>query len=204
MSQVFKILCRSFQVDHRRTPFYNPRSNAQIERSFGTIKRLLRATTRELNQKVWSPVTFSVNITVSMTTGISPYQLVHSRDPPIPLTALVGLPDKEPLDPAEYMLTLSTTLGRLLATARQKYQVYLRRTESTYRTSPPAGLESPLGKLVWCWSPYRKKGTSGALSSKWLGPWRVITFRSPALTLLQSEWLHRKGKPETPEGGGNR
>ena len=199
-SQVFKILCRSFQVDHRMTPFYNPRSNAQIERSFGTIKRLLRAVTRGLNQRAWTnwlaPITFSVNITVSRTTGISPYQLVHGRDPPIPLTALVGLPDKEPLDPAEYMLTLSTTMGRLMTTARQKYQIYLRRTESTYKANPAAGLESPLGKLVWCWSPYRKKGTSGALSSKWSGPWRVITFKPPALTLLQSEWLHRRGKPE--------
>ena len=201
MSQVFKVLCRSFQVDHRRTPFYNPRSNAQTERSFGTIKRLLRAVTRGMNQKAWSnwlaPVTFSLNITVSRTTGIYPYQLIHRRDPPLPLTALVGLPDKEPLDPAAYMLTLSTTLGRLLTTARQNYQVYLRRTESTYKANPPAGLESPLGKLVWCWSPYRKKGASGALSSKWSGPWHVITFKPPALTLLQSEWLHRKGKPET-------
>ena len=34
-SQVFKILCQSFQVDHRMTLFYNPRSNTQIERSFG-------------------------------------------------------------------------------------------------------------------------------------------------------------------------
>ena len=49
---------------------------------------------------------------------------------------------------------------------------------------------------VWCWSPYRKKGTSGALSAKWSGPWRIIQFKPPALTLLQSEWLHRKGKPE--------
>ena len=94
------------------------------------------------------------------------------------------------------MLTLSTTMGRLLTTARQKYQIYLRRTESTYKANPAAGLDSPLGKLVWCWSPYRKKGTSGALSSKWSGPWRVITFKPPALTLLQSEWLHRRGKPE--------
>ena len=27
-------------------------------------------------------------------------------------------------------------------------------------------------------------------------PWRVVTFKPPALTLLQSEWLHRRGKPE--------
>ena len=114
-SQAFTALCRSFQVEQRRTPFYNPRSNAQIERTFGTLKRLLRAVTRGLNQGAWGdwlpPTVFSLNITVSRTTGISPYQLVHGTDPPIPLATIVGLPERTPLDPAEYMLTLSTNMG---------------------------------------------------------------------------------------------
>ena len=199
-SQAFKILCKSFQVEQRQTPFYNPRSNTQIERTFGTLKRLLRAVTRGLNQEAWGdwlpPTVFSLNITVSRTTGISPYQLVHGRDPPIPLTTVVGLPDREPLDPAEYMLTLSTTMGRLLTTARDKYQVYIRRTADSYTTPSPLGPKQPLGMRVWCWSPYRKRGKSGALSAKWSGPWRIIEFKPPALSLLQSEWLHLKGKPE--------
>ena len=94
------------------------------------------------------------------------------------------------------MLTLSTTMGWLLATAKLKYQIYLRRTEDTYVGQSPLGPGSPMGRLVWCWSPYRKQGTSGALSSRWSGPWRIVTFKPPALTLLQSEWLHRQGKPE--------
>ena len=129
-SQAFTALCKSFQVEQRRTPFYNPRSNAQIERTFGTLKRLLQAVTRGLNQEAWGdwlpPTVFSLNITVSRTTGISPYQLVHGTDPPIPLATVVGLPDRTPLDPAEYMLTLSTNMGRLLITAREKYQIYIR------------------------------------------------------------------------------
>ena len=148
-SQAFKILCKLFQVEQRQTPFYNPISNAQIERTFGTLKRLLRAVTRGLNQEAWGdwlpPTVFSLNITVSRTTGISPYQLVHGRDPPIPLTTVVGLPDREPLDPAEYMLTLSTTMGRLLTTARDKYQVYIRRTADSYITPSPLGPKQPLG-----------------------------------------------------------
>ncbi len=181
-------------------PFYNPRSNAQIERTFGTLKQLLWATTRGLNQGAWGdwlpPTVFSLNITVSKTTGISPYQLVHGTDPPIPLSTVVGVPEKTPLDPAEYMLTLSTNMGRLLITARDKYQVYIRRTADSYITPSPLGSREPLGLRVWCWSPYRKKGTSGALSAKWSGPWRIIQFKPPALALLQSEWLHLKGKPE--------
>ncbi len=199
-SQAFDTLCRSFQIEQRRTPFYNPRSNAQIERTFGTLKRLLRATTRGLNQGAWGdwlpPTVFSLNITVSKTTGISPYQLVHGTDPPIPLSTVVGVPEKTQLDPAEYMLTLSTNMGRLLITARDSYQVYIRRTADSYITPSPLGSKEPLGMRVWCWSPYRKKGTSGALSAKWSGPWRIVQFKPPALTLLQSEWLHRKGKPE--------
>ena len=49
-SQAFKTLCKLFQVEQRRTPFYNPRRNAQIKRTFGTLKRLLRAVTQGLNQ----------------------------------------------------------------------------------------------------------------------------------------------------------
>ena len=83
-SQAFEALCQSFQVEQRRTPFYNPRSNVQIERTFGMLKRLLRAVTRGLNQGAWGdwlpPTVFSLNITVSRTTGISPYQLVHGTD----------------------------------------------------------------------------------------------------------------------------
>ena len=199
-SQAFTALCKSFQVEQRRTPFYNPRSNAQIERTFGTLKRLLRAVTRGLNQGAWGdwlpPTVFSLNITVSRTTGISPYQLVHGTDPPIPLATIVGLPERTPLDPAEYMLTLSTNMGRLLITAREKYQIYIRRTADTYITPSPLGSREPLGMRVWCWSPYRKRGTSGALAAKWSGPWRIVQFKPPALTLLQSEWLHLKGKPE--------
>ena len=142
-SQAFETLCRSFQIEQRRTPFYNPRSNAQIERTFGTLKRLLRATTRGLNQGAWGdwlpPTVFSLNITVSKTTGISPYQLVHGTDPPIPLSTVVGVPEKTPLDPAEYMLTLSTNMGRLLITARDRYQVYIRRTADSYITPSPLG-----------------------------------------------------------------
>ena len=161
---------------------------------------MLRAVTRGLNQEAWGnwlpPTVFSLNITVSRTTGISPYQLVHGRDPPIPPTTMVRLTDREPLDPAEYMLTLSATMGRLLTMAQGKYQVYLRRIANTYTARSPLGSGQPLGMRWWCWSPYRKKGKSGALSAKWSGPWRIIEFKPPALSLLQSEWLHLKGKPE--------
>ena len=43
------------------------------------------------------------------------------------------------------MLTLSTTIGRLLATAQDKYQVYLRRTANTYIGPIPIGLRTTLG-----------------------------------------------------------
>ena len=46
VSKAVQQMCRAFNIKHTPTPTYNPRSNAQIERQFMTIKQLLRAVTR--------------------------------------------------------------------------------------------------------------------------------------------------------------
>ena len=42
-SNLFDQMCQGLAVDHQAIPAYNPRSNAHVERRFGTMKRLLRA-----------------------------------------------------------------------------------------------------------------------------------------------------------------
>ena len=41
VSQEVQRMCRAFNIRHEPMPTYNPRSNAQIERQFRTIKQLL-------------------------------------------------------------------------------------------------------------------------------------------------------------------
>ena len=40
-SQIVRRVCQALNIEHLPTPTYNPRSNAQIERQFRTIKELL-------------------------------------------------------------------------------------------------------------------------------------------------------------------
>ena len=41
VSQAIQWMYQAFNIKHAPTPMYNPRSNAQIERQFRTIKHLL-------------------------------------------------------------------------------------------------------------------------------------------------------------------
>ena len=51
VSQAVQRMCQAFNIKHAPTPTYNPRSNAQLERQFRTIKKLLRAVTRGMEQE---------------------------------------------------------------------------------------------------------------------------------------------------------
>ena len=53
-----------------------------------------------------------------------------------------------------------------------------------------------MNKRVWAWSPNCKVGTSGALSAKWTGPWKVVQFSSPASLVIQTTWLGITGRTE--------
>ena len=49
---------------------------------------------------------------------------------------------------------------------------------------------------MWAWSPYRKLGTSGELSAKWSGPWKIVKFSPLALLVIQTTWLRITGRKE--------
>ena len=50
-SQIVRRVCQALNIVHLPTPTYNLRSNVQIEWQFRTIKELLQAMTRGLDQK---------------------------------------------------------------------------------------------------------------------------------------------------------
>ena len=83
VSQAIQWMCRAFNIQHTPTPTYNPRSNAQIERQFRTIKQLLRAVTRGVAQEKWTQwigtITFAINSNVNRTTGFTPFYLMFGR-----------------------------------------------------------------------------------------------------------------------------
>ena len=106
VSQAVQRMCRAFNIKHIPTPTYNPRSNAQIERQFRTIKQLLRAVTRGMEQETWNQwlgaITFAINANINRTMGLTPFYLMFGREPKIPLHTIVGLPQPEVLEPQDF------------------------------------------------------------------------------------------------------
>ena len=183
ISQEVQRMCRAFNVQHEPTPTYNPRSNGKIERQFRTIKQLLQSMTRGLNQENWprwiGAITFAINANINRMTGFTPFYLMFGCEPSIPLHTIVGLPQPEALEPQDFVKTHMLAMTRDLLRVNENYNAYYRRTATTYRAKSLIGDPSHLNKRVWATSPYRKKGTSGALSAMWSGPWRVVRFSPP-------------------------
>jgi hypothetical protein len=196
-SAIFNHLTQGMQIKHVTTPFYNPRSNGIVERFFGSLKRLFRAAIRGLYQNTWdlwvAPLTFALNITVHQATGISPHAMVFGHEANTPLTSLVGFPEETEVTAAQHMSILSNNFVRMFLKAETNLEIYQRRIGSTYtQKSPLEDLDTRIGSLVHYWTPYRKKGTSGALSSRWTGPWKIIDYKPPQLITIKSQWYHLK------------
>ena len=112
------------------------------------------------------------------------------------LHTIVGLPQPKALEPEDFARTRTLAIARSLVIAEENYETYYRRAAATYKARSPIGEPPLLDKLVWVWSPYRKLGTSGALSSKWSGPWKIVKFSPPALLVIQTTWLTITGRRE--------
>ena len=100
------------------------------------------------------------------------------------------------MEPQDYAQTRAAAYLRKLTAAQNQYKTYLRRIEQSYQSTPQIGPPPHEGKRVWSWSPYWKAGTSGSLSAKWSGPWKIIKVFAPALMIVESTWLRQRGKPE--------
>ena len=107
-SKIFTTLCKAFNIHHHKTLFYNHIDNGQVERMFGTMKRALRATTRELYQYTWAmwlpTLMYSINCTASSVTGCTSYSVMFRRETQTQLYINVGLPVKEKLEPKNIFL----------------------------------------------------------------------------------------------------
>ena len=123
----------------------------------------------------------AINASINHTMGLTQLYLMFGREQTIPLHTIVGVPQPEALEPQAFAWTCALAMARQLIFAQENYNVYYKWTAATYKAKSPIGDPLYLNKIVWAWSPYRKLGTSRALSPKWSGPWRIVKFSLPAL-----------------------
>jgi transposase InsO family protein len=82
MSDVFKRLCRLFQIEKLHTSIYHPESNGALERTHGTLVTYLRSYVEKqpMLWHQWLPFAcFCFNTTPHSRTRYSPYELLCGR-----------------------------------------------------------------------------------------------------------------------------
>ncbi len=88
MSDIVTQVCRLLQTKQSATTAYHPKTNGRIERFWGSLKTMLRMYVNE-DQTGWDEtlliVTYAYNSGVRYATGFSPYQMVFSCEPRMPI-----------------------------------------------------------------------------------------------------------------------
>ena len=91
VGKVIGKLCQQLQVEKVRTSPYHPQSNGQVERIHQTLMRMIGKLDNS-KKKHWpqhiASICHAYNATRSQVTGYSPYFLMFSRRPRIPIDLL--------------------------------------------------------------------------------------------------------------------
>ena len=89
MSELFKNVCKIFNIKKYSTSAYRPESNGALERAHGTIKAYLRLLGNSNNLADWEKLlpfaVFSYNTQIHSATGYSPYELIYGRKAQLPV-----------------------------------------------------------------------------------------------------------------------
>lgn len=172
-SDEFKDFCEGLGITLRFTTIAHPQANGQTERGNRTIKDLLSATTKYPSQ--WrdklAGVVQAYNGSKNISTGASPYLLVHGRHPSQPIDKAVpsALPRRG--HPGKTAQEIQTTVSRNLDhAARQQAKYYnKRRRFITYSTGDKVYVDAR-------YLPTRlRRGPLHKFANKREGPFKVIS-----------------------------
>ena len=188
VGNVAKMFYEKIGISQSTTTAYHPQGNAYCERSHRFLMDTLAKLTRE-EQKQWprylSAAVLAFNANTSAATGLSPYECVFGRPAPLPAALRYGAvtdggagasAGKVPRDTLQYLTGLQRTLTRtdqqlhaasVAAHEKNKLRHDVRIVEHTYEP----------GDRVWLRQNAVKGGEAKKLSSRWTGPYRVVSKR---------------------------
>ena len=90
VNQIMNEVCKELNIDHITTSFYHPQSNSKVERWHRTLHDILsKKIEEEGDVRLWdvnlNQTLAAVRMSVSESTGYSPFFLLYHRDPVLPL-----------------------------------------------------------------------------------------------------------------------
>ncbi|KAM7296834.1 DDE-type integrase/transposase/recombinase [Ixodes scapularis] len=173
MAQLTQEILRLSHTDHRQTTAYHPQTNGLTERLNKTIADMISMYV-DVEHKTWDEVlpyvTFAYNMAIQETTGITPFQLVHSRKVTTMLDAMLP---QDPTDAGTYDAQLVTQRAEVRQLARLRIKDQQRVDAGRYDLRR-RDVEFQAGDRVWVWTPVRHRGLSEKLLKRYFGPYKVI------------------------------
>ena len=178
----------------RTTPFH-PRSDGQTERMNRTILAMLRATAQEMPED-WPdklPMIMSAyRMTPHSSTGISPNKAMLSRETRAPPT-LIATPPEEMLQPQiSYNLKLRDNMRDAHTRVREATRVSAK-TQKSHFDARVKAISFRDNQLVWLfWPKPLIRMQKKKLTQLWVGPYRIISFKSDVVVEIQHIKTNKK------------
>jgi len=178
----------------RTTPFH-PRSDGQTERMNRTILAMLKATAQE-NPEDWPdklPMIMSAyRMTPHSTTGLSPNKAMMSRETRAPPT-LIATPPEEIIQPQiPYNVKLRDNMRDAHARVREATKASAK-TQKSYFDARVKAIAFQDKQLVWLyWPRPLVKMQKRKLAQLWVGPYRILSFKSDVVVEIQHIKTNKK------------
>ena len=179
ISMVNQALCRDLGITRTFTSGYHPMTNGQVERFNRTILSILAITGDNDKNDTWDQslpaATFAYNSSQQQSTGESPFFLMYGRDPNLPVDRIFHTDELEKVTSTDdwrcqRVLELNSTRERVAKAVGQAADKQSRNFAKRIRRSPDS---FKIGQAVWLHRPTNTDGSSGKLSRKWHGPYRI-------------------------------
>ena len=180
VSKAFKSFCTNKGIFLKRTALYVPQGNGVVERFHGTLKPMIQKIAEKKGNwpEVIQMALYFMRLTPSKATGVSPFRLMHGREPHTPLKLLYKLWVQNELggdlDLEEWIFQNNGQIQALrdMAVIRQTEEARRRKVEYDKKAQER---EFKVGDLVL----YRVPGLDTKLTDSWSGPFEVVQVLSP-------------------------
>ena len=183
VNQVMKEALRELNIDHVTTSVYHPQANGKVERFHRTLHDALAKLARD-NLEMWDvyleQVLSAIRVSVSETTGHSPFFLLYARDPVLPLDNILR-PRRKYMGEDLHRIILEnqhksfTQVYHRVKRAREKG----RRLANARRTD----VSLKVGDAVYL----RNHQRTSKLDAKWKPYFRVTKQLSPTTFMIRNQ-----------------